>query len=548
MSSINVIFKMLKLVKPLLFQMIIAIILGVLGFICAIALPVLSVMALMQGMGMYTHIPLDKLLIILLSLAVLRGVLHYGEQAANHYIAFKILAIIRDHVFMALRRLAPAKLDGKDKGNLISLITNDIELLEVFYAHTISPVVIALLTSMILLKFFAHMHIFAMVIAFIFYFLVGIVIPFYVRYLGQDIGQQNRDEIGHMSSFLLESYRGLSTLFQYGYSKKRQADMMQQSQKIETLQYQMKTIETKQMILSQLCISLSSIIMFIVMFILYKQQEISIYSVILSTVLMLSSFGPVLALSNLANHLLTTLSSGRRVISLLEEKELIEEVNGKEDIDFQDIHVNHVDFQYDHEMILKDLNVDFKQGQITGIVGKSGSGKSTLLKLLMRFYDPTIGMICINETELSEINTTNLRSLFAYVTQDTVLFHDTIYNNLKIANLKATKQDIILACQKVSIHDFIMSLPNGYETIISELGSSLSAGERQRLGLARAFLSDAPCILLDEPTSQLDVLNEAVILKSLQKQTDKTIVLVSHRESTMKIAHHVVTMNMGRMS
>jgi len=548
MSSINVIFKMLKLVKPLLFQMIIAIILGVLGFICAIALPVLSVMALMQGMGMYTHIPLDKLLIILLSLAVLRGVLHYGEQAANHYIAFKILAIIRDHVFMALRRLAPAKLDGKDKGNLISLITNDIELLEVFYAHTISPVVIALLTSMILLKFFAHMHIFAMIIAFIFYFLVGIVIPFYVRHLGQDIGQQNRDEIGHMSSFLLESYRGLSTLFQYGYSKKRQANMMQQSQKIETLQYQMKTIETKQMILSQLCISLSSIIMFIVMFILYKQQEISIYSVILSTVLMLSSFGPVLALSNLANHLLTTLSSGRRVISLLEEKELIEEVKGKADIDFQDIHVNHVDFQYDHEMILKDLNVDFKQGQITGIVGKSGSGKSTLLKLLMRFYDPTKGMICIDETALSEINTTNLRSLFAYVTQDTVLFHDTIYNNLKIANLKATKQDIILACQKASIHDFIMSLPNGYETIISELGSSLSAGERQRLGLARAFLSDAPCILLDEPTSQLDVLNEAVILKSLQKQTDKTIVLVSHRESTMKIAHHVVTMNMGRMS
>ena len=548
LNNFQVVWRMMKLVKPLVLPMCLAIIMGVVGFLCAIGIPVLSVMALFQLVGMYPHLPLSSLLIILLVMALLRGVFHYIEQAANHYIAFKLLAIIRDHVYTALRRLAPAKLDGKDKGNLISLITNDIELLEVFYAHTISPVFIAMITSLILLKFFAHMHILAMFIALIAYLIMAIVIPFYVNHKGKEIGQKNRDEIGNMSTYILESLSGLSTLLQYDIGGLRKQRMLEKNDELETLQRQMKDIESVQVVMSQLLISLFSIIMFITMFILQQQGIVSVFDTIMATILMLSSFGPVMALSHLANNLLSTLSSGRRVIAILDEKELIKDVIDQPTISFDDIEIDDLNFAYEDEIILKNLNLTLTKNQITGIVGKSGSGKSTLLKLIMRFYDPTSGQISIHDCDLKKINTANMRAMFAYVTQETILFHDTILNNIKIAKLDATDDEIYQACQKASIHDFIMSLPAGYQTQLSELGASLSGGERQRIALARAFLSDAPCILLDEPTSHLDVLNEAIILKSLQQQKDKTMILVTHRESTMRIAQQMIHMNQGRAS
>ncbi len=548
LNNFQVVWRMMKLVKPLVLPMCLAIIMGVVGFLCAIGIPVLSVMALFQLVGMYPHLPLSSLLIILLVMALLRGVFHYIEQAANHYIAFKLLAIIRDHVYTALRRLAPAKLDGKDKGNLISLITNDIELLEVFYAHTISPVFIAMITSLILLKFFAHMHILAMFIDLIAYLIMAIVIPFYVNHKGKEIGQKNRDEIGNMSTYILESLSGLSTLLQYDIGGLRKQRMLEKNDELETLQRQMKDIESVQVVMSQLLISLFSIIMFITMFILQQQGIVSVFDTIMATILMLSSFGPVMALSHLANNLLSTLSSGRRVIAILDEKELIKDVIDQPTISFDDIEIDDLNFAYEDEIILKNLNLTLTKNQITGIVGKSGSGKSTLLKLIMRFYDPTSGQISIHDCDLKKINTANMRAMFAYVTQETILFHDTILNNIKIAKLDATDDEIYQACQKASIHDFIMSLPAGYQTQLSELGASLSGGERQRIALARAFLSDAPCILLDEPTSHLDVLNEAIILKSLQQQKDKTMILVTHRESTMRIAQQIIHMNQGRAS
>ena len=548
LNNFQVVWRMMKLVKPLVLPMCLAIIMGVVGFLCAIGIPVLSAMALFQLVGMYPHLPLSSLLIILLVMALLRGVFHYIEQAANHYIAFKLLAIIRDHVYTTLRRLAPAKLDGKDKGNLISLITNDIELLEVFYAHTISPVFIAMITSLILLKFFAHMHILAMFIALIAYLIMAIVIPFYVNHKGKEIGQKNRDEIGNMSTYILESLSGLSTLLQYDIGGLRKQRMLEKNDELETLQRQMKDVESVQVVMSQLLISLFSIIMFITMFILQQQGIVSVFDTIMATILMLSSFGPVMALSHLANNLLSTLSSGRRVIAILDEKELIKDVIDQPTISFDDIEIDDLNFAYEDEIILKNLNLTLTKNQITGIVGKSGSGKSTLLKLIMRFYDPTSGQISIHDCDLKKINTANMRAMFAYVTQETILFHDTILNNIKIAKLDATDDEIYQACQKASIHDFIMSLPAGYQTQLSELGASLSGGERQRIALARAFLSDAPCILLDEPTSHLDVLNEAIILKSLQQQKDKTMILVTHRESTMRIAQQMIHMNQGRAS
>lgn len=546
-GNIKIMFRMMGLVKPLALPMCFAILLGVLGFICAIGIPVLSAMAVLQIAGMYPHLSLQSILIILLIMAILRGVLHYGEQACNHYIAFKLLAIIRDHVYTALRRLAPAKLDGKDKGNLISIITSDIELLEVFYAHTISPVFIAIIVSSIMLKFFSHMHVIAMIIALISYLIMAVIIPVLVDKLGRTIGNENRNKIGGFSSFVLETFRGMSTLQQFQMYDKRRKQMLERNQEIEGLQSKMKSIQSLQIVSSQIFISLSAIIMFLVMYYLYLKDIVNVYDVIMSTVLLLSSFGPVFALSSLSNNLLSTLNSGRRVLALLDEEELIHEITNQQISDFGQIEAQELTFGYDEEVILDSVNLNLKENHITGIVGKSGSGKSTLLKLIMRFYDPNEGKITINDRNIKTINTKDMRHMFAYVTQETVLFHDSIYNNLKIANLNASKEEIIEACKKASIHEFIESLPQGYETNVAELGTSLSGGEKQRIGLARAFLSDANCILLDEPTSNLDVLNEAVILKSL-KQSDKTIILVSHRESTMKIANDVYSMNQGRVS
>ena len=547
LTNLQVIKRLIKLVKPLMLPMCFAILMGVLGFICAIFIPVFSVMTLVQIIEKTLWFPIYWLFIILLVFALLRGILHYGEQACNHYIAFKLLAIIRDQVYSTLRRLAPAKLDGRDKGNLITLITNDVELLEVFYAHTISPFFIAVLTSLVMLVFFWNIHFVAAIIALVAYIVMSSVIPFYVNQKGQQIGKMNRDKIGDISSYILESFRGLSTIMQYHLAKQRTSQMIKRTCEIESLMGRLKVIESSQIVFSQILISLSAIVMFLSMYILYCYSLVSFGDVVIATVAMLSSFGPVLALSNLANNLLSTLNSGRRILALLDEEPMTKDIAGKTSSSFGHIDTQNLSFQYDQEMILNNFNVHFDESQINGLIGRSGSGKSTLLKLIMRFYDPTSGIITIHDRQLNQINTSDLRQMFAYVTQETVLFHDSIYNNIQIANLNATKEEIEKACREANIHDFIMSLPQGYQTPVSELGSSLSGGEKQRISLARAFISPAPCILLDEPTSHLDVLNEAMILKSLKK-TNKTVVLVSHRESTMKIADQIITIDQGRAS
>lgn len=281
---------------------------------------------------------------------------------------------------------------------------------------------------------------------------------------------------------------------------------------------------------------------------LYLLNEISFTSALMGSVLLLSSFGPVMALSNLSNNLLITMASARRVLHLLDEQEQVEEINGKQKVAFGDMCLQEVSFAYADEMILQDFHAVFEKGKITGILGKSGSGKSTLLKLLMRFWSVTQGQIHVNDTAIKDINTKDLRQMQGYVTQDTVLFHDSILNNIRIAKLNASIDEVEAACKKANIHDFIMSLPKDYATPVAELGESLSQGERQRIALARAFLHDAPCLLLDEPTSNLDALNEAAILSKLAEQRDKTIVLVSHRPSTLRFVDHLIQMKHTRSS
>lgn len=545
-SSIKIMGKMIGLVKPLAHIMIAAVLLGSLGYLCAISLTITaghSVLLAMKGQSV------TKYLIILVVLAVMRGILHYAEQYCNHFIAFKLLAIIRHQVFAVLRKLCPAKLDGREKGNLISIITTDIELLEVFYAHTISPIMIAILTSLIIVVFIGRFHVYAGIFAVCSYLLVGCVIPLRNGSKGGQKGMEFRSGFGNLNSFVLESLRGIDETIQYGQGKKRKAQISEKSIELGKMQKDLNRMEAMQRAVTDLVILCCSFGMFFLMYHLYQAGNVTFDAMLLVTIAMMGSFGPVTALSSLSNNLNQTLASGERVLSLLEEEPMVEELEGEVALSFEGTSVEDVTFAYNEEIILKDCNINMKQGKVIGICGKSGCGKSTLLKLLMRFWDVNKGNIKISEENVKEIPTKTLRNIQSYVTQETELFHDSIANNIAIGKPGAAREEIIKAAKKASIHDMIMSLPNGYDTEVGELGDTLSGGEKQRIGIARAFLHDSPMLLLDEPTSNLDSLNEGIILKSLKEESrGRTVVLVSHRESTMGIADEVYHMDAGRVS
>ena len=540
-NGLKVMYKLIGLVLPLLHVMVAAITMGVIGFLTAIFIIVLGGVGLLNILGFATALSLKQVIIGIVICAVLRGILRYAEQGSNHYIAFKLLALIRHKVFVKLRKLAPAKLEGKDKGNLISIITTDTELLEVFYAHTISPIIIAFITSVIMTIFIGRYNIFLGVIALVAYFIVGVIIPVWSSNQGDETGQQYRDEMGDLNSYFLSSVRGINDIIQYGVGKERLDEINRRTDELETKQKLLLKQEGSNRAVTDTAILLCSMAMLFAGCILYTKGEVNFIQVIIPLIALMSSFGPVVAISNLSNNLFHTIAAGNRVLDLLEEEPAVEEVNGNDVTEFADMKLKNVSFSYDEEVILEDFNMDIKQNKIIGIYGKSGCGKSTLLKLLMRFWEVDNGSITIGGKNINEINTSDLRKMQSFVTQDTYLFNDTIANNIGIAKENATMEEIIAAAKKASIHDFIMSLPNGYDSKVGELGGNLSGGEKQRIGIARAFLHDAPMILLDEPTSNLDSLNEGIILKSLMESKENTtIIIVSHRKSTMNIADVVL--------
>lgn len=584
-SAIQIMGSLIGLVKPLLHIMLAAIILGTLGYLCAIFLTILAGQVIIHGLltgvaGMI--VPVDNMWLVFTSvktiitvmivIAVLRGILHYMEQYCNHFIAFKLLAIIRHKVFAALRKLCPAKLEGRDKGNLISIITTDIELLEVFYAHTISPIAIATLTSIIMVIFIGRYHWLAGLLALAAYLIVGVAIPMWNGKRGSQKGMEFRTNFGELNSFVLDSLRGLDETIQYGQGEKRREQMSKQSKNLAGMQESLSKMEGSQRSFTNMVILLASFGMLALTIWLYDKGAMGFEGILTCTIAMMGSFGPVVALSSLSNNLNQTLASGERVLSLLEETPLVEEIPGDVETsgaesmehEFTGAEAENVTFAYkvngsegdregglghDNEVILDNYSLKLQPGKITGIHGVSGSGKSTLLKLLMRFWDVQGGSMSVDGTDVRKIPTRHLRDMESYVTQETHLFHDSIANNIAIAKPGASREEIMEAAKKASIHDFIMTLPKGYDTEVGELGDTLSGGEKQRIGIARAFLHDAPMILMDEPTSNLDSLNEGIILKSLKESArKKTVVLVSHRVSTMNVADVVYEMENGRIS
>lgn len=547
-NAIQVMLGLIGMVRPLLAIMLVAVIMGCAGNLMASFITILGGIGIGSVLGIFTEVRYGTLFLLIVSFAVLRGILRYAEQASNHYIAFRLLARIRHKVFHCLRQLAPAKLDGSEKGNLISIITSDIELLEVFYAHTISPIAIAVITSLVMCLYIGHFYWILGIIAAVFYLLVGMGIPVINSRMGQKYGREYRSLYGNLNTVVLDNLYGLGETLQYQCQKERLEKMDRYTKELERVNRVLKRQETFQKIAADSVILAAGVVMLLTGAVLYGNGNLDAAEVLVCTVAMMSSFGPTAALSALSNNLNQTLASGNRVLNLLEEEPLVGDVNSSVGVPEGDVTAEQVTFSYQtadgqKRTVLEDFSIILQENKINGILGKSGCGKSTLLKLLMRFYETDKGNIFYGNQNVNDIDTGSLRNHISYVTQDTFLFQDTIENNIKVADENASREEVEEAAQKASLHEFIMSLPQGYDTKLSELGESVSGDERQRIGIARAFLHKSRVILLDEPTSNIDSLNEGIILKSLnQEKQDKTIVLVSHRQSTMGITDHITSM------
>lgn len=549
-SNARVIWRMLGLVRPLSGFMVISVLCGVAGFCCATFLPVLAVWeACSIVLRQEPPLSLGVCLGTLALMALLRGILRYAEQICNHYIAFKLLAHIRSEVFASLRRLAPARLSGVDRGSLISTLTSDIELLEVFFAHTISPVCIAALMLVVMVAFtgsFAWQLGLVMLVA---QLVVGAVVPIMVFRVSGNGGRVVRDRAAGLSTFVLDGLRGLTEVLQFDVGASRLRTLDERSRRLAGAQRAISAVGSTGSAAADAAIAAFSLIELLVGVNLHMAGVVDASAVAISAAAMLGSFGPAVALASLGSTLQGTLAAAHRVIDVLEEEPVVEEVSEGDTISFGGAAAKNASFSYGRKRILDNVTVEIPKGSIVGIVGKSGSGKSTLCRLMMRFWDVDRGQISISDQRIDTIRTDNLRDMEALVEQDTYLFHQSIRDNLLIAKPHAIQSELDAACRAASIYDFIMGLPEGYDAEVGELGDTLSGGERQRLGLARAFLHDAPFLILDEPTSNLDSLNEGIILCSLDRQRRKrTVLLVSHRASTMAVADRVFSMDSGRVS
>ena len=548
-SGFKVMTGLIGMVKPLMGYMLLAILLGLAGHLCAAFITIFGGIAVLDVIGIETAFSVKTIFISIGIFAVARAAARYGEQTCNHYIAFKLLAVIRDRVFRTLRKLCPAKLEGRNRGDLISLITSDIELLEVFYAHTISPVAIAVLFCAGMCLFIGSYSVVLGLIALAAYLTVGLLIPVIVSKMSGDDGMKFRSGAGNLSGYVLDSLRGLGEIIQYGAGEQRLKEMNDRTDRISKDESNMKRVAGRNAAFTNTVILIFDLLMLFAASYLYSYGGVNFEGVVIPVIALMSSFGPCVALAGLGSTLQSTFAAGSRVLGILEETPAVEDVTGRGEVVFDGARAVNVTFGYGEETVLSDISIDLQKNQVVGIVGKSGSGKSTLLKLFMRFWEAGKGRIEISGVDIDDINTDDLRNMESFVTQETHLFCDSIRANLKIAKLDASDEEIEQACKKASVHDFIMSLPDGYDTKVGELGDTLSGGERQRIGLARAFLHDGDFMLLDEPTSNLDSLNEAVILRSIDRERkNKTVVLVSHRQSTVQIADKVCSVEKGRMS
>ena len=541
-SGFQIMARLIVELKPLAPVMLITIGMGVLGFLAAIAIATFGAVALGVLIGEVTSFTFKSAVIVMIVCAVIRGLLRYCEQLSGHYIAFKILVILRDKIFTVLRRLAPAKLEGKEKGNLISLITSDIELLEVFYAHTIAPITIAIITNAIISIILFRINPWFGILGAVFFLIVGFAIPYLSSKMAKEAGVEYRNNFGQSNSYILDSLRGLKEILLFNGGQRRLNSINEKSRELNKSLSKIKDHEGVIRGVTDLTIMLAILTFVGTGFGLLIADSISFIEIVIAVVIVASSFGPVVALSNLSNNLLHTFACAERLFALLDEEPNVEEVAGDKKVEGNSIKFKDVEFSYPgrQEKILDDISININKGDKIALIGESGIGKSTFIKLIMRFWDVNSGRIDIDNINIKDIPTKSLRASQTLVSQETYLFNESIEDNIKIGNLNASREDVIEAAKKASIHDFIEKLPKGYDTKAGELGGMLSSGEKQRIGLARAFISNGDVLILDEPTSNLDTLNESEILRSIKENCEeKTIILISHRKSTTSVCNKV---------
>lgn len=549
-SGVKIMASLIVLLGSLSYIMILAVLNGSVGFLCAMGVTLSGAVGIAKALGEDIALSYGMIVILAIGCGVLRGLLRYLEQYSNHYIAFRLLAVLRDKIFAALRVLCPAKLESKKKGAIIAMITSDIETLEVFYAHTISPICIAVLVSSFMVIFTGLISSWYLAgMALLGYVLIGIVVPLVFSGRLKESGVNYRREFASFNAYFLDSIKGIKDIVLNGAGLEREKEVDRRSEQLLSETKKMKHDITKASAATELCVSVVILCTLGIAVFLVTQQMLSVGRMIIGVVAVFGSFGPVIAISALPGNLTQTFASGDRVLDLLAEKPAVTPINDGQTFTYENLSVKDLSFSYDgEEQVLKDICMNAKKGEIIGIVGESGCGKSTFLKLLLRFWEKDGGEICYNGTDIDAVATDSLLDNVTMVSQVTYLFDETIEENLRIAKPDATKEELEQACKLASVHDFIMTLPDGYQTKVGALGDNLSAGEKQRIGLARAFLRGSELILLDEPTSNVDSINEGIILKALKEQKNKkSIILVSHRESTMAIADRIYRVEGGRM-
>ena len=548
-GKVRIMLELVKLTGPLLGVLACAVVLGVAGFLAAIGITVLATSALLDLEGQAHWIAAGVAAVAAVTCGVARGPLRYAEQLCNHYLAFRVLALVRDKVFAAMRRLAPAKLEGKEKGDLVSLVTADIELLEVFYAHTLSPAAIALAVSIIVLVFIGLQAPQLVGFAAFGFICVGVIVPWCSSRYTATGGLELRQQVGKMNSFVLDSLRGLSETLQFGAQKQRARELDERMTSLASTERKLKGRSANALAVSGAVVLTLDVAMIALAMMFVMQGTLEFGCAVMATGTFMASFGPLLAVAALGSTLQQTLAAGSRVLDLLEEAPQTPEVTDGVDVTtFEGMAMRKVSFAYRDKKILSDISLDIRPGRVVRIAGPSGMGKSTLLKLLMRFWDPQSGRVTISGLDLRNVNTASLRSQQGLMEQDTFLFASTIRENLLVAKADASDEELMATLEKAALRELVERLPQGLDTQLAELGDSLSGGERQRLGLARVFLQDAPLLLLDEPTSNLDALSEASVLKALQEnRADKTVVIVTHRASAGAIADDTYTLSNGTL-
>lgn len=533
--------QLVSLLKPLLPLMLLTIALGTLGYLAITAISFAGGMGVLQIAGIREYGSLKLLIYVILLAGVLRSVFRLSEQYCTHYIAFRLLAIIREKVFKQLRLLTENQLKEIRKGELMNIVTKDVELLEVFYAHTIAPVFIWIATMLVYGAMLYSLHPLYALIGVISYWVIGYLIPVAVYRFGQRSAEVYRTKQGMLSSFLMDSLKGIKEIIIFGKKNHTLHSIDTYSHELNGTTKNLKRHEGLLKALTDTMIYLTVFVQLFTSVYFITEREADMGAVLLAMLVLFSSFGPSLALSQLSASLVHTSASAKRVLRLLNLKPDIL-YSGRKKLDqVETIRFEDVKFGYENgRELYRHVNLTFHKGEITAIRGANGTGKSTLISLLLQNLRPLEGNVYINDEPAMCYSHESLRQNIGLVTASTTVFTDTLRNNLTLYQKGYTDEQIKQACFKAGLSEYVESLPKGLDTFMEEYAANMSSGQVQRIALARMFLKDSPIFILDEPTSNLDALNEKAVLATIKRHAaDKVVLLISHNEDVWELADQV---------